>query len=446
MASQRVFENEETIRQSYRRLECGKQTIAEFQATLAGLGLRETRALRKVLRETAQGATATYSKFIKALTMPDSSCDFLPSPSLNLLSPSLALSRSLWLLRLALSWFLSSHTCTCSVSHSLPHQRTPCLTVWPGIPAKHTTTPGPARGCGSPPPSTAVRTNDSQVSAAPAASHTIPTLEDEYNALTQPRTPSKTVRPEYATDTDVLTWSTPEKSREKAAGKGRIGSADRMAATDVIPTFKPPPSPFKASPSATGVAQVPLSPATAQNELIKSFLGDSIDGAEFRRLLEESGIGSSDRLNKLIECKERGGRARFTDLKQELTFIQTHADYGRTSRAAAAKSVHKYVSSPPLWLSLLLHDLFLSLLVACSLPLCVVLLCVGIFSLTLAIRATMDIFDMEATAPAPSPSRNAPHSKEQCDDLRRQKDVLTWVDSPEKAFVPGKRVGCHDQR
>lgn len=326
LQQERVFENEETIRQSYRRLECGKQTIEDFQATLAGLGLRETRALRKVLRETAHGATATYSKFIKALTMPDSSD---PSEAHN--------------------------------------------------------DPASCR----------------RVSAAPAASHTIPTLEDEYNALTQPRTPSKQARPEYATDTDVLTWSTPEKAREKAAGKGRIGSADRMAATDVIPTFQPPPSPFKASPSARGVVQAPLSPATAQNELIKSFLGDSITGAEFKRLLEESGIGSSERLDKMIERKEMGGRARFTDIKQELMFLQTHADYQRSSRAASAKSVH---------------------------------------------RATVDIFDMESTAPAPSPSRNAPHSKEQCDDLRKQQDVLTWVDSPDKAFVPGKRVGCHDQR
>eukprot|EP00011_Vannellida_sp_DIVA3-517-6-12_P005717 CAMPEP_0114626304 /NCGR_PEP_ID=MMETSP0168-20121206/11712_1 /TAXON_ID=95228 ORGANISM="Vannella sp., Strain DIVA3 517/6/12" /NCGR_SAMPLE_ID=MMETSP0168 /ASSEMBLY_ACC=CAM_ASM_000044 /LENGTH=463 /DNA_ID=CAMNT_0001837603 /DNA_START=137 /DNA_END=1528 /DNA_ORIENTATION=+ len=321
-----VFSNEETIRQSYRKLECGKQTINEFQATLVGLGLRETRALRKVLRETANGATATYSKFIKALTMPDST------------DPSEA--------------------------HNDP------------------------------------ASSGRRVSAAPPTRNTIPTLEDEYIALTQPRTPSKQVRPEYATDSDVLTWSTPEKARERAAGKGRIGSADRMAATDVIPTFSPPPSPFSPAPSGAAPAQA-LSPASAQNQLIQSFLGDSISGAEFRRHLEEAGIGTSERLEKIIENKERGARARFTDIKQELAFLQSNPQFQRSNRSKPAKSVHS---------------------------------------------ATVDIFDMERTAPQASTARNAPHSKEQCDDLRRQQDVLTWVDSPEKAFVPGKRVGCHDQR
>jgi len=189
-------------------------------------------------------------------------------------------------------------------------------------------------------------------------------------------------------DNDVLTWSTPPKTKDLPAVQ-RI-----QPKSTPIPVYEPPSYTVQQQREPTESASPRKADSHETNAMVQAFMGGSISGSEFIQQLEVVGIAPSDRLSKMIEDYETGSKIRFFDFCKEIQVIQENPAFQKISRPHAPKGLG---------------------------------------------NATVDIFAMEK-APESRPAP-VPHSKEQTPSHRKQKNVFTWEGTDEEPIKPSRKIG-----
>ena len=231
-------------------------------------------------------------------------------------------------------------------------------------------------------------------------------LEKEYTAQATPT--SRGDDPRARERHDVLTWTTPDKSRDtpsKRSIRSEVFEArpipTRMIAEYERPSSKNAESPVAAAPApsdaSTGSAEdglpVPMNPQE-RNELIQAFLGDSISAEAFMEELRAAGLEPSETLTRLVREKQEGKTIRFLDIMKEITFLLNKVDHKKIVRPPQA---------PP-------H------------------------------RATINIYDMEH-----APVQEKPYVPQSREHLGTE-NFMTWEDTPEPVDIPARRVGSRAHR